>query len=354
MSAIPECLQLAIGLTRVDPDCVDDYVIDYSTSSSGLYLDELKGIDLLRFSELGGDTDVWQKMDNARNNAIVTFKVDLFREMSKYLEARHHPFSGNIGQTKWIGSTLLSNYKGLKIFSDVNGATIRIRGFNLMLETTETVTLEVWTEEEQLITYSLTSQAGKNKVNTLATPLELELDKEYFFIYQSNGKVLKNKLTCGCGGFKWCYSHEKPCYSRSRDNWTQWMMVAGIVGSDTSDLDSWSQSHYAHGLSIIADTRCNSFGIICNDGMDFQNDPISLSVAMAILYKSGEYLLDYILDSNEVNRYTLLSAETIDVNRLFFQSRYAEMVNYIAKEVDYNANDCWRCKDKITVRGQRL
>lgn len=352
MSELTDCLQYAIGLTRQEPDCVDHYSTDFSTTESGLYLDELKGIDIRRLDELGGDTDVWEKMEHARTNAIISFKSDISREMSKYLEPKHKPFSGNIGQVKFSGSSSVDNYKGIKIFSDVNGAKIKIRGFNLMLSTTETITLEVWNEVEQLITYSLTSQAGKNKA-TLITPLELDLDgEEYYFVFTSTGNVLKNKITCGCGGYKWCYNPEHPCYSKSRDNWTEWLMAAGIHGDDIDDRDSWSQTHYANGLSIIADTRCEAFGIICNDGTDFINDPVAVSIAMAILYKSGEYLMDEILDTNNVTRYTLLSAESMDANRLFYQGRYAEMITYIAKEVNYGQNDCWRCKNKITVRGQ--
>jgi hypothetical protein len=249
----------------------------------------------------------------------------------------------------------------LKIFSDINGGSLKIRGFNILLSTTENITLEVWrinnddgTDGEQLITYNLVSEANKNKINYI-TPLEIDFDgSEYYFIFQSTGNVLKNKLTCGCGGYKWCYTLHKPFYAMSRDRWTAWMMVGGVNGSDLTDFDSFTTSHYANGLSIIADTRCKSFEIVCNDGSDFINDPVAISIAMAILYKSGEYLLDAILDTNEVNRYTLLTPENIDANRLFFQGRYAELIKYIGQEINFRQNDCWRCKDKVRVRGQLL
>lgn len=362
MSQIPfitvtECLEQAVGLTRTKPNCYGGFEEDYTHSRSNLFLDELKGLDLRWVDAVGGETDLWEKMINARKNAAIALKADLSQEITKRLEIARRPFSGDIGSTRFAGSQTSRAFKGMRIYSDVRGASITIRGFHLMLNTTEQVELNVyrvWDKEsvELIETYELKSEALKPKYNALAEPLTLDLQSEYYFIYTSVGNALKSKF--GCCGYKWRYDCNRPMYSPSRMQWTRWLMAAGTTGDNINQPDRFTTSMYSFGLAIQADTVCDAYGMLCNEGTDFEIDPVAISIAYAMLYKAGEFLLDNVLDTNEMNRYTLLSLESINANREYYAERYVACMEYVASEINHLHNDCWKCRDRATVRGQML
>ena len=93
--SIFNCFNDVIGISRKEDLCVEGSFDD--TSLSGLYLDELQGISLRILNATGGNATLIEKMDNARENAINAFKVDV---MQKILETKEHArskFIGDIG-----------------------------------------------------------------------------------------------------------------------------------------------------------------------------------------------------------------------------------------------------------------
>jgi|WetSurMetagenome_2_1015567.scaffolds.fasta_scaffold20970_3 hypothetical protein len=347
--SVYSCLDSIIGFTRKEDACVDVYNSSYSTSDSGLYIDELPGMSLRILGSTGGNSTLWEKMTRARENAINSFKVDVLREILKTKEPIRKKFIGDIGGKSFSSTVSDDTYHGLRMYSDIIGGTFTLRGVTLLLDTAEAVTLSVYTGPDDedggaaINTFNLTSLAGRAKYNAV-TPTQFSLDGNLYFIYSTTGLPENNNLTCNCGGFKWCFDLLHPCYRYSRDKWTEWAMVAGIHGSDLSIRDDWGTSREARGLILHGDFGCDTLGILCSDHSDWTGDMVDSAIAWAILYKAGSFLSAYIMDSEEVNRYTLLGTEGLGANILFYETRYKEMIDFIAENIEDDRNECLKCK----------
>jgi len=341
--SIYNCFETVIGFSREECECVSDWDASYSISDSGLYVDELQGMNLRILDSLGNCPYLWEKMTRARENAINCFKTDIIQEMLKYKEPIRTRFTGEIGGRGFSRIITADTYYGLRMYSDVRGGKYILRGVSLILNTTEAVNLEIYDDYDLLYTYALTSVAGRPH-KTDITALELTLDRNYYFLIRPVGVPYGNKLTCNCGGYKWCFDPDNPCYRKSRDGWTEWAMIGGVNGSDLSIRDDWDICKYANGLILHGNFTCDVFGSLCNEDSDFINNEIDVSIAWAILYKTGEFLTNYIMDTGEVSRYTLLGVEALNENRIYYNKRYAVMMDFIARSVDDERNDCLRCR----------
>lgn len=356
--SIPSCFQSIIGYSRREDACVaDEWDASYADSDSGLYIDELPGMPQRFIASLGGNYDIWDKMYNSLENAIGAFKIDVLGEIFKYKEPSRRRFYGDIGGksfTNVLGSC--GTYRGLRMFSDVKGGTFTLRSISLILDVTEAVTLEIYDEYDLLYTYNLTSTAGKPTKTTI-TPLELSLDRNYYFLYTTSGSPYNNKLTCNCGGFKWCFCIEDPCYGPSRDAWTEWAMVGGVCGSTLADRDDWLPGRDAQGLILSGNFDCDIIGTLCDeDYSNWMSNEVDFAIAHAIWYKTGEFLANYIMDSEEVSRRTLLGTEQWANNREYYNARYVAMINFIAENFEDERNECLKCKEPhgYTKRSQML
>jgi hypothetical protein len=349
MSSLPECLNFVVGMAREECDCVSDWDASYANSDSGLFISELQGMSLRILDSLGGCPFIWEKMENARLNAINAFKTDVMMEILKYKEPIRDRFTGDIGYkqfTRLVSGT--HTYYGLRMYSDIRGGTFTLRNITVILNSTENFNLEIYDDYDLLYTIPVSSQADRPKTTTI-TPIEFPLDRNYYFIYNPVGTPYANKLTCGCGTYHWCFCVESPCYKSSRDKWTEWSMIGGVTGDVIGDREDWSCSQVANGLSLHGNFTCNGLNSLCNEDSDFQNNELDVAIAWAILYKAGEFLTNYIMDTGEVSRYTLLGTEALNTNRIYYNARYAIMVDFIARSWDEDRDDCMRCKPPMGI-----
>lgn len=346
--SIFHCFNDILGLSRKSDLCVPGSYAD--TSESGLYLDELQGLSLRIINSTGGVATLLEKMENARENAINAFKVDVMQEILKTKEPARSKFVGDIGGKSFTTKMAADTYHGLRMYSDIIGGSFTLRGVTLILDNAAGATLEVWTgphdEDGDAMIYSvaLTSKANVPKYNLLALPRQFDLEGDLYFLYQTAGQPYNNKLTCNCGGFKWCFNIERPCFHPSRDKWTEWSMVGGVHGSDLTIRDDWGTSREAQGLILHGDYGCDTLGILCSDHSDWSNDPVDSAIAWAILFKAGSFLSAYIMDSEEVSRYTLLGVDGLTANMVYYEERYKVMIEYIAANIEEDRNECLRCR----------
>ena len=236
------------------------------------------------------------------------------------------------------------------MYSDIHGGSFTLRGVTLILDTAEAVDLEIYSGETDedgaaaLHTVALTSLAGRPKY-TAITPIELSLNGNYYFLYQTTGLPHYNNLTCNCGSYKWCFNIEHPCYKESRDRWTEWAMAAGVHGSDLTIRDDWGTSRDAQGMILHGDFGCDTIAILCSDHSDWAGNEIDQAIAWALLYKTGSFLSAYIMDSAEVSRYTLLGKDGLAANMLYYEERYKVMLEFIAENIEEDRNECLKCKN---------
>ena len=346
--SIFSCFDGVIGISRKKDLCVCDS--SAGSSESGLYIDELQGLTLRIMDSTKGNTDLLEKMENSRENAINSFKIDSLAEILKTKETARSKFIGNIGGKSFTSIITDDTYHGLRIYSDIYGGAFTLRGVTIILSTTEDIDLEIYSGETDedgaaaLNTIAITSLAGRPKY-TAITPVELDLTGNYYFLYQATGVPYDNQLTCNCGSYKWCFDINNPCYKYSRDKWTEWTMAAGVHGTTLTTRDDWATGREAQGLILHGDFGCNTLGILCSDHSNFSDDPVDVAIAWAILYKSGSFLSTYIMDSSEVNRYTLLGIDGLTANIAYFEERYKTMLEFIAENIEEDRNECLQCKD---------
>jgi hypothetical protein len=343
--SIPVCYESLIGFSRAECACVsEEWDSSYAESASGLFIDELPGMPQGFIDSLGGCTTIWEKMNNSLENAIGTFKIDVLGEIYKYWEPARKRYKGDIGNKSFTTAlTSCGTYKGIRMYSDIIGGSYILRGFYLLLDVTEAVVLQIYDEYDLLYTYNLVSEAGKPKYNAIS-PLELDLAGNYYFLYTTTGSPYNNKLTCNCGGWKWCFDTCHPCFGPSRENWTEWSMCAGVCGdAPVTDREDWNTTREAQGLILHGDFTCDILGTLCSEHTEWTEE-IPFAIANAIWYKTGEFLATYIMDTEEVSRKTLLGVEQWNANRAFYNARYVTMINFIAENFEAEENECLQCK----------
>jgi hypothetical protein len=338
--SIPSCFQDVIGISRKADLCTSTGAY---TSDSGLYLDELPGMNLRIINTAGGNADLIEKMEFAGENAINAFKVEVMAEILKTKEPARIKFIGDIGGKSFSAKLDSDTYHGLRTYSDVIGGSFTLRGISLLLDVTEAVNLLIYDEYSLLHTIALTSQSGQPKYTSI-TPIQLTLAGNYYFIYQTSGNCYNNKLTCNCGGTKWCFNPFQPCYKVSRDRWTEWTMAGGIHGTDISLREDWPTSREAHGLILHGDFGCDTLGMLCSEHSDWSGNQVDAAIAWALVYKAGSFLMTYVMDSEEVSRYTLLGVDGLTANLQFYEAKYKEMIEFVAANIEENRNECLKCR----------
>ncbi len=344
--SVPVCFEEIIGLTRTIDACSDLYNI--STSDSGLFLDELPGLSLKILSATDNSTTIMEKYERAKETAINSFKTDALQAIFKYNEPRRQRFSGDIGGKCFTRLLDSNTYYGLRMFSDIRGATFTLRGVSLILNTTEAVNLQIYDDYDLLYTFPLTSQAGRPHRTDIAA-LELELNTNYYFLISPAGLPYSNKLTCGCGGYHWCFNQDPghTCYKTSRDGWTNWAMIAGVQGDDLNERDDWTTVKNANGMILHGNFNCNFFDAFCSEESDYENNDVDKAIAWAILYRTAMFMVNYIINTGEISRYTLLGNEALNESLVQFADRYANIIEYIAQNISIDRNDCLCCKSPM-------
>lgn len=348
-----KCLENIIGLSRTECPCYDENKpVDAEVSKSGIYLDELQGLDLkLIGADIEcGDGDVWNKMEKALDISNNTFRTDILSAITEYASARRKPFNGKIGEVKKRAIRLaMTNFMGVIIQGcNIKGAEFTLKGISTLMDATTIFDVFIYNniqDDPILQIPGVESTANQVKANPLTPNSNLtfplyttECDTlEYYIVYVPQGfNPYDNKVSCGC-------SRKQP--------WEQWFDVQGVTGDDVSTTDlreDLLRNEFANGLILDLTINCNTQDLICggeNVDLDYTNDPIARVTATAIQYKAGETLLNDILSSGNINRYTMMSRESLYGKRNHYASEYGNRIQWLSENMSINGNDCLGCND---------
>ena len=363
MSVLTDCWTNIIGISRKDDECLTGAPVNYNVSNSELYLDELRGINLRFVQDIAAD--LWDMCDKAIENGIKTFRMDMMNELLKVNKERYEKFIGNIGSQRFKNSRALTHtYAGVRVYcNDIKGGVFKINAVGVLMDTSAAFNLVLYNNLSDIPvqTIAVTSVADTLTTTTLATPIELDLstneydNMEYFFVYTLGAMQPKdNKATCGCGGVKWCWSTDNPCFANKalKDRWRTWAMIGGINGNTIADREDWGVSEYMNGIILIGEMKCDKFIYLCNDDSDYATE-IDQAIAYAVLYKSGEYLMDEFLDTGEVSRFTALGEEAVNFNRDYYNARYNVMIGFIRDNLDVERYGCLICRPQMGFKRQQ-
>ena len=364
------CYDNIIGLSRTPVDCYDPktgHVLDYNTSYSGLFLDELQPLN--RIVDLEKNmTTVWDILNRARENAIQQFVRDGQQAIMIESRLRYNAFKGIIGRIKAKKDRAITkNYAFVQFYcKDIAEAYITINSIGTMMNYTGTVDVMVYDNIGTLwTTLTLNTTADTLNLNALTTPLELPLHNDYcdhiryYFVYELTGvqQPRNNDLSCNCGGFRPMFNVEKPYYSKSYggpNGWANYIMVGGGE-TDVLDFDEtdYGGSNYMNGLIFNVDIKCHIAGILCQDENDYIADPVAISVAYAVLYAAGILLIEQFFSDPRLNLGKIVDREYLAVRQKEMEVKYKEFIDYIGKTIDLTKSDCILCRDRqpITRKG---
>lgn len=347
------CLDNAIKLSRTECECFTNYspLPAYNEGQSEVYLDELEGLSLASLQAVEGceEGGLWQLMDKSRTNATLQFKSDILSRISENYISKRPNYSGIIGQA-FAGNTLSfsETYAGVKyFFPNIIGGYFNVKRIGLLMNNNATVVVQVYDNDQNTDTpiaqYTVSVTGGATTYATIAGGLKLPMwnpngDRmEYYFVYQLTGgfSPRDNKKDCGCG-------------NKNQITWNQWMQVFGIRGSNTNFSNfSTTNGNYINGLVVDAELKCENGRLICSDEMplDFENDPIAMQTAYAIRFKAGALLIDEILSSPEINRYTMMDREALYGKRNYYRKSYEDLVVYLGDKFEVSNMDCLMCRN---------
>jgi hypothetical protein len=368
---IDSCYQNVIGIS-IDPcDCVDQSLIpvDYSESLSGLYFDQLPGIDLVMLNMLGSCNEVWTSIQKWISQGVNTMKVDAMREIMKKNVLRHYNYAGRIGSIRRDNyNPRYEDYSGVKMYCNpIRDGYMALKGIGVIMQDNASFNIELYNsiDDTAIHTIPVTAVAGRVQWNTLASPITLPLwnddlhDLEYTFLYDTTGKrVADNKAICDCPGVKWCYDRHNPCFAQGRDvkeRWRHWVMAGGVAMNDITKRDDATAGIRMNGLIFDVEFNCNSFATLCNSTItDFASDPFDNSQAQAVWYKAGEFALRAVLSSKELNIDTMTNREGLLNYIQYYIQEYQKQIEYIGKNADVQRSGCLACRDNYNVTNRTI
>lgn len=382
MSAPTGCYTGIIGLSQRDCDChdPDGKPIDASTSASGLYLDELEGLNLQQLKAAADCDGLWDMMDRARSSAIKEMQRDLLACISTNTEESRRPVRQRIGDASNSSRTLsLSNtYHGMVIqTADMVGGTMTVYRIGLKMDQTGALDVSVYDRVNSTViqTYTVPTIAGTESFYTLPTPLVLQMEADYsanpryYFLFQPGGMKAHNvRFHCGCsgGGWKPNWSDGSPTYESANRNdgfaWAQWVMAAGTKGNDLTTRETWAKSSETQGMILDASFACDPLTTICGgpEGEAVYTDDLMLAQAYAVLLLAGVKLLTMIQASSDPSFWTLLNADGVAAFKQEYTSKYKEiMQGFLCEQFPLEGNinrfgDCRKCKDPYGMKVSRI
>jgi hypothetical protein len=310
--------------------------------------------------------DMWDNMQKALENAITTFQADTNALMLSNFKLKRSPFKGGIGRINKNTNQLVSGYNyGIRIMCDsVKSGVLYIKKIGTYFETGGDIDLKIYNNLGELVTtQALTCQAGIHKQNIVDIELPLysfyKEHLEYYLVYEYTGnpKPFINDIKCSCGGFKPSFNCSKPYFYSKHDKnygWADWCMVGGLKLATIPDFADdnavpCTTNNYMYGLTLEVDLKCKVNEVLCNEQLDFDGNPLAAAIALAIQNKAGEFLGNWILQSGDLNRYSVTNGEQLAIDVAKYKGTYDSMVNYIVQSADISQNDCLACLDPYNM-----
>jgi len=312
-------------------------------SKSGLYLDDLEGgVNLRAISQIDYCKDFAEKALSARNTALKKIEADVLTSLSNKYKADKKPYIGVVGKTSYTSNLNVSKkyqYLHLKPHSHSDGV-LKLNRIRLIASESEQTTFRIIDGNGNEI-YSVEVQTQKNTFVTIPAPEGvLPLSENgavlsYYLVWDRVSAMPKNvKTDCNCGGGTGGYK-----------------VYFEAEGGEADSLNNLTEGTdaFTHGLALDVEIRCLPQRLICRE-YDREN-AIAVTMAWATLYKTGEMLIEAVLSSGEVNRYTMMGRDYLWGKRNHFKKEYEMRVEYLGSTIDAGSSDCFICRESRIFMG---
>lgn len=349
-----ECLKNIIGVTDGNCECYDiDSDEDLIKSTSGLFLDQLEGgITLKALTYTDNCKDLIDMMKEIRDLAIKRTSDDVRIQIADKYSKAAKPYVGFIGENTFSTNLPASNYFGQRWksngFVDAIAIVKKISFIGVAPTNAADDNLILYKQVggERIIPISIfatkiqTNNQSNISLGSGVTELRLQMTEQgmpitYFWTIEGLGFIPRNnKARCNCGN---------KLLSLDR-----FMDIRGYTGSSASTLNI-ATDEYAHGLIFDVELRCDDNQLICREYDE--NDAVSVTLAYATQFKAGELLIESVLRSPEVNRFTMMNREYLWGKRNHFKLEYENRIKYIRKVVDVSDSGCFICRNSDIIFG---
>ena len=345
-----ECLENIIGITNSNCECLtagltEEQVAAAKKSTSGLYLDgNLEGgVALEEIKLLENCGEYYKLASKAIKSAQKAFYDDLQIAIgSKYKNVKSR-FMGELGRLQYAGAmNVQDTLQYLKVEPLVSSvAVMRVNNVRLNITTTKEAVpvkliavLDGFSSGDIIFETVVNTQAARFVSVEIPVGLQVPLSRNgrkvnYYFVWERENELpIDNSVSCGCSG---------------GDAYQEYVKLTGGTAADYDSLGIKSDV-FAHGFSVDAEIYCETAGLICKEF--HKEDRVALVSAWSVLYKAGELLIEYVLQSPEINRFTMMSREYLWGKRNHFKAEYNNRLAYLGAEIDITADDCFMCRDK--------
>lgn len=287
--------------------CLDTWIgqSDDSTSDSGVYINDLPGLELKRFVNLLNEDDttidlIWAKI---KANALRRFYTDVNAGLAKRYRIKTVSKSIDLGRVIDTSQTTASgtNYQGIvyelnqsgALYTPSNLKMISVQSVKIYLSSAVNTTVKVFDLDtmEQLYTSSVTGVQGWNTVN-----VNTQFDAYRVFICYDATTVTAVKLDVS--GLSECYN----CQG-----------VLKGASSTIADPYTVTKGGNSFGLSVVLSENCSFNKLICNNKVNFTS---------SLLYCLGIAFIDEVMGSSSLNRTTLSDREQLKELKNDFMLKY--------------------------------
>lgn len=337
-----DCFDDVFGLSRTECDCFD---VPTNISKTGLFLAEIEGLNLQIIDGASDceDGDLWDLMKRAREQAIIAFKTDYSAQISTQWKQKLIPFKGEIGRREFNSDYPIKAFAGQSyVFAPIKNGVFVIKRIGVAFNTTGTVDINIYRNVDNDVYQTIAgipTLANTLSWYTLPQPLELPIYDEgteflqYIFAYANTGARPKdNHLKCCSTVLN--YSLYNPILQLSisdqRYAFARWCNVTGLTYDSIAEFKRYPSGFANHAMGLIMDSeiRCDYRGIACNDD-DFKHSDIMTVMAYATYYRAGAYLVDAILSSTNINRYTMLDRERLYGKKSSYLKEYRDRLQWL-------------------------
>lgn len=343
-----ECLDDIIGVTNDFCQCLHGRITPeefqkLTVSKSGMYLDRVEGGLMMRnISQPDKCKSFLDIQKNAIEDAKTFFVADVLAQLNLKYQVKKTNFVGEIGKVSYVGSMNTSKrLQFLKIQTN-NDAVLQLDRLRVFLNMDLTTKVWIMQVEEGMtdgvMIYENEEVVSANKILTISfeNGFKLPLSKngkkqDYYFVYEKLDNATQPrdiKVSCGCSG---------------GDAFAEFLFVSGGEADNFSEIATAINDKFTHGISIDVKIKCETGSVVCKQYDE--NDAIAYVTAFAILYKSAELVIENVMNSGSVDRYTLLANDRLWGKRSHFKKEYEGRIKYLSENIDVSSSDCFFCRD---------
>ena len=374
MSQHAECFEDVFGLSRTDCECFGTPPEGYDTTASGLYLDELPGLDLEKLFKARKCSDEgWTIMDRARTEGVRRFNNEVLKHIKANTKATRTNTRSQIGDTK-NGSktvTLGKTYHGLDLMlADMVGGVATVHRIGGYFKFTGTVDVSVYEvgDDTPIATYTINTVMNRlawTEIDPLVLSMESTSSQNprYWFLFEPTPgqQALASKVaSCGCSGKpKWDIYHRQFESAVAIDGqaWTAWAMANGTYGNTIADREDWAHNNETQGLLLDIEFKCNALTAICSGTPDYDQDPLQMTYAYGARFAAGLELVEYITGSTRVNREAITNGDELELLRVNYTKEMNTRAEWLGEQLSEEPDDgnphsgvntysdCFTCKD---------